>query len=515
MGLTRHRGDPRVAQPLDAGDRRLPGGALLALERDPPRHRARSSIFFIAATAELNRPPFDLAEGESELGGGFHTEYSSIRFALFFLAEFMNTITMSAIVVTLFFGGPDGPGFHFLRWLWPILWFLGKTVVFLYFQVWIRAALPRLRYDQLMDLGWKVPHPALARLAARHRRRARSRARWGFAHRRRRASSARCSGRRVQVAPASSRRRRVVAPALGRPATCRRLAARRRAATGEAGEARWLDARRSLGLLRRLRAGAEAGRRAAGHHAVPEGEAAEAAAPARPPRPQPLRGRHGEVHRLRAVRRRSARPTASTCAARDNPPDAPVSPGERYGFVYEINYLRCIHCDLCVEACPTEAITESKLFEFSFTSRADAIYTKARARRRRRRPAPAPALGGLARGRGPAHLGVDAGDLAVGRRRPTRARCSGRASSATACVRPKAARAASATTRRRATSRSATVAARTRSRVRFGGKVTLMCRSCSRRRRSPTRSPSSIAAVIVRRRRARRRARRATRCTPR
>src|SRR6267142_2629707 len=61
---------------------------------------------------------------------------------------------------------------------------------------------------------------------------------------------------------------------------------------------------------------------------------------------------------------------------RDNPPDDPVSPGERYGFVYEINYLRCIHCDLCVEACPTEAITESKLFEFSFTNRADAIYTK-------------------------------------------------------------------------------------------------------------------------------------------
>jgi NADH-quinone oxidoreductase subunit I len=61
----------------------------------------------------------------------------------------------------------------------------------------------------------------------------------------------------------------------------------------------------------------------------------------------------------------------------DNPPDAPVSPGERYGFVYEINYLRCIHCDLCVEACPTEAITESKLFEFSFTDRQDAIYTKA------------------------------------------------------------------------------------------------------------------------------------------
>ena len=112
-------------------------------------------LFFIASTAELNRPPFDLSEGESELGGGFHTEYSSIRFALFYLAEFMNTVTMSAIVVTLFFGGPDGPGFHVVRWLWPILWFAGKTVIFCYVQVWIRAALPRLRYDQLMELGWK------------------------------------------------------------------------------------------------------------------------------------------------------------------------------------------------------------------------------------------------------------------------------------------------------------------------------------------------------------------------
>jgi NADH-quinone oxidoreductase subunit H len=113
------------------------------------------AIFFIAVTAEVNRPPFDLVEGEQELVGGFHTEYSSVRFALFFLAEFMNTITMSAIVVTLFFGGPDGPAPHVVRWLWPILWFAGKTIVFLYVYVWIRASLPRLRYDQLMDLGWK------------------------------------------------------------------------------------------------------------------------------------------------------------------------------------------------------------------------------------------------------------------------------------------------------------------------------------------------------------------------
>jgi NADH-quinone oxidoreductase subunit H len=115
------------------------------------------AIFFVAIVAETNRPPFDLVEAESELVGGFHTEYSSIRFALFFLAEFMNTITMSAITVTLFFGGPDGPIPHIphLYWLWPIVWFLLKTIVFLFVFVWLRAALPRLRYDQLMDLGWK------------------------------------------------------------------------------------------------------------------------------------------------------------------------------------------------------------------------------------------------------------------------------------------------------------------------------------------------------------------------
>jgi NADH-quinone oxidoreductase subunit H len=116
-------------------------------------------IFLIAATAELNRPPFDLVEAEQELVGGFHTEYSSIRFALFFLAEFMNVITMSAIMVTLFFGGPAGPIFFDWTWLWPTVWFLAKVLVFLFAFVWFRATLPRLRYDQLMGLGWKVLIP--------------------------------------------------------------------------------------------------------------------------------------------------------------------------------------------------------------------------------------------------------------------------------------------------------------------------------------------------------------------
>jgi len=119
-------------------------------------------LFLISITAELNRPPFDLVEADSELVGGFNTEYSSIRFALFYLAEFMNTITMSAVVVTLFFGGPDGPIPRFIPtsdiWM-PIVWFALKTLVFLFIYVWFRAALPRLRYDQLMDLGWKVLIP--------------------------------------------------------------------------------------------------------------------------------------------------------------------------------------------------------------------------------------------------------------------------------------------------------------------------------------------------------------------
>jgi NADH-quinone oxidoreductase subunit H len=117
-------------------------------------------IFVIAATAELNRPPFDLVEAESELVGGFNTEYSGIRFAMFFLAEFMNTVTMSAVIVTLFLGGTDGPIWHHhVEWVWPILWFVVKTAVFLYAYVWVRATLPRVRYDQLMDLGWKVLIP--------------------------------------------------------------------------------------------------------------------------------------------------------------------------------------------------------------------------------------------------------------------------------------------------------------------------------------------------------------------
>jgi NADH-quinone oxidoreductase subunit H len=116
-------------------------------------------IFLVAATAELNRPPFDLVEAEQELVGGFHTEYSSIRFGMFYIAEFMNVITMSAIIVTLFLGGPAGPVFAGPPWLWGVIWFVLKLFVFLFVFVWLRATLPRFRYDQLMSMGWKVLIP--------------------------------------------------------------------------------------------------------------------------------------------------------------------------------------------------------------------------------------------------------------------------------------------------------------------------------------------------------------------
>ena len=122
-------------------------------------------FFLIAAIAETNRAPFDLVEAESEIVGGFHTEYSGLRFALFFLAEYINIFSMSALAATLFLGGWNGPTWEsvlpsWITWLIPIGWFLAKTSLIVFVFFWVRATLPRLRYDQLMDLGWKGLIPA-------------------------------------------------------------------------------------------------------------------------------------------------------------------------------------------------------------------------------------------------------------------------------------------------------------------------------------------------------------------
>ena len=114
-------------------------------------------IFLIAGFAETNRPPFDLVEAEQEIVGGFHTEYSGFAFALFFLAEYLNMFIMSALTAVLFLGGWDGPVFGpgWLETLLPVVWMLAKTWLVVLFFIWVRASLPRMRYDQLMAFGWK------------------------------------------------------------------------------------------------------------------------------------------------------------------------------------------------------------------------------------------------------------------------------------------------------------------------------------------------------------------------
>ena len=114
-----------------------------------------TGIFLVAMLAETNRAPFDLPEAESELIAGYHTEYSSMKFAMFFMGEYASMITISAVMVTLFFGGwlPPLP-FAPFTWIPGPLWFLIKLGVFIYFFIWVRATLPRLRYDMLMKLGW-------------------------------------------------------------------------------------------------------------------------------------------------------------------------------------------------------------------------------------------------------------------------------------------------------------------------------------------------------------------------
>jgi len=121
-------------------------------------------IYIISMVGETNRAPFDLPEAEGELVGGFHTEYSSMKFAMFFLAEYINMVTVSMLAATMFLGGWRAP-WPLSLWeganqdYWPVLWFLGKVLLFVFFFIWLRGTLPRMRYDQFMKLGWKVLIP--------------------------------------------------------------------------------------------------------------------------------------------------------------------------------------------------------------------------------------------------------------------------------------------------------------------------------------------------------------------
>jgi NADH-quinone oxidoreductase subunit H len=125
--------------------------------------------YLMAAYAETNRIPFDLPEAETELVAGYHTEYSSMKFAMFFMAEYANMITVACLATLLFFGGWHGPiyGRGILAALLPVFWFAAKVVAFLFLYIWVRGTLPRFRYDQLMSFGWKFLLPlSLANVVA-------------------------------------------------------------------------------------------------------------------------------------------------------------------------------------------------------------------------------------------------------------------------------------------------------------------------------------------------------------
>ena len=132
-------------------------------------------IYLMAAYAETNRLPFDLAEAESELTAGYHTEYSSMKFAMFFISEYANMITVACVATLLFFGGWTSPfgnllpsfGGLFIRAILPVFWFVIKVLCFLFLYIWVRGTLPRFRYDQLMGFGWKFLMPvAIANIVA-------------------------------------------------------------------------------------------------------------------------------------------------------------------------------------------------------------------------------------------------------------------------------------------------------------------------------------------------------------
>lgn len=124
-------------------------------------------IYLMAAYAETNRSPFDLPEAESELVAGYHTEYSSMKFAMFFMAEYANMITVACVATLLFFGGPASPFGHLIpafggaivQAVLPVLWFVAKVLAFLLLYIWVRGTVPRFRYDQLMSFGWKFLLP--------------------------------------------------------------------------------------------------------------------------------------------------------------------------------------------------------------------------------------------------------------------------------------------------------------------------------------------------------------------
>ncbi|MFC9964155.1 NADH-quinone oxidoreductase subunit NuoH [Nocardia ignorata] len=338
-------------------------------------------IYCVAMVGETNRAPFDLPEAEGELVGGFHTEYSSLKFAMFMLAEYVNMATVSALATTLFLGGWRAP-FPISLWegansgWWPVLWFTAKVWTFLFVFVWLRGTLPRLRYDQFMNLGWKLLIPTSLV--------------WVMV----------VAGARVLdiegipgQTPILVGTGIVVTLGLigmfvraGRTKGLPPLPEEPASSPVFLGfpvppiPPRTADAEPRIGLLDPFAGFAVTGAtmfKKPNTEFYPEQKVPTA------PR---YHGRH-QLNRYADGLEKciGCELCAWACPADaiyveggDNTEDERFSPGERYGRVYQINYLRCIGCGLCIEACPTRALTMTNEYELTDDNRADLIYEKDR-----------------------------------------------------------------------------------------------------------------------------------------